>query len=294
MKHVGPCCSASSIRFFVKRNPAANSCTASYRAFHTEKNMKQLLTICLLAFAFSASAQGVMKFETDNHDFGNVAEGTMATHEFKFKNTGNQPIVIANVQASCGCTTPDWTKTPVLPGKSGIIKAMYSSAGRPGVFNKTVTVTSNATEASQVLSIKGSVLTKEQIKPTLTPAQLAKSPHLVLDRASHDFGKMEVGQQPAARFTVRNTGKSELVLGALNANCYCVGYKNSPTPIAPGQSQVIELLYTQRQLGQVSDVVTISSNDLSGDAKLTLKATIVRDLSGNSMVKESGASVPFK
>ena len=256
--------------------------------------MKQLLTICLLAFAFSASAQGVMKFETDNHDFGNVAEGTMATHEFKFKNTGNQPIVIANVQASCGCTTPDWTKTPVLPGKSGIIKAMYSSAGRPGVFNKTVTVTSNATEASQVLTIKGSVLTKEQIKPTLTPAQLAKSPHLVLDRASHDFGKMEVGQQPAARFTVRNTGKSELVLGALNANCYCVGYKNSPTPIAPGQSQVIELLYTQRQLGQVSDVVTISSNDLSGDAKLTLKATIVRDLSGNSMVKESGASVPFK
>ena len=57
---------------------------------------------------------------------------------------------------------------------------------------------------------------------------------------------------------------------------------------------MIELLYTQRQLGQVSDVVTISSNDVSGDAKITLKATIVRDLSGNSMVKESGTAVPFK
>ncbi|MDB5233686.1 MAG: hypothetical protein JWR44_679, partial [Hymenobacter sp.] len=147
--------------------------------------MKQLFTICLLAFAFSARAQAVMQFATDNHDFGNVPEGTMATYEFKFKNTGNQPVVIANVQASCGCTTPDWTKTPVLPGKTGIIKAMYSSAGRPGVFNKTVTVTSNATEASKVLSIKGTVLTKDQIKPTLTPAQLAASPHLVLDKSSH-------------------------------------------------------------------------------------------------------------
>ena len=256
--------------------------------------MKKLLTLCLLAFAFTARAQGVMQFEIDNHDFGNVPEGTMATYEFKFKNTGTQPVIIANVQASCGCTTPDWTKTPILPGKSGIVKAMYSSAGRPGVFNKTVTVTSNAAEPSKVLSIKGAVLTKAEMKPNLTPAQLAQSPHLVLSASSHDFGKMEAGQQPTARFTVKNTGKTELVLGALSAGCYCVGYKTPPTPIAPGQSAVIELLYSQRQLGQLSDVVTITSNDLSGDAKITLHATIVRDLSGNSMVKESGTAVPFK
>ena len=256
--------------------------------------MKKLLTLGLLAFALTARAQAVLQFETDSHDFGNVPEGTMATHSFKFKNTGNQPVVIANVQASCGCTTPDWTKTPVLPGKTGIIKAMYSSAGRPGVFNKTVTVTSNATEASKVLTIKGSVLTKDEIKPTLTAAQLAKSPHLVLDKSSHDFGKMEAGQQPTARFVVKNTGKTDLVLGALTAGCYCVGYKTPPAPIAPGQSAVVELIYSQRQLGQVSDAVTIASNDVSGDAKITLKATIVRDLVGNSMVKESGTAVPFK
>jgi len=256
--------------------------------------MRRLFTICLLAFAAAARAQGVMQFATDSHDFGNVPEGTMATHEFRFKNTGNQPVVIANVQASCGCTTPDWTKTPVLPGKIGIVKAMYSSAGRPGVFNKTVTVTSNASESSKVLSIKGTVLTKDEIKPTLTPTQLAQSPHLVLDMSSHDFGKMEAGQQPTARFTVKNTGRTPLVLGALSAGCYCVGYKTAPAPIAPGQSATIDLLYTQRQLGQVSDVVTIGSNDVSGDAKITLRATIVRDLSGNSMVKESGTAVPFK
>ena len=171
---------------------------------------------------------------------------------------------------------------------------MYSSAGRPGVFTKTVTVTSNAAEPSKVLTIKGSVLTKDELKPTLTAAQLAQSPRMVLDKAAHDFGKMEVGQQPSARFVVKNTGKTPLVLGALASGCYCVGYKATPAPIAPGQSAVIELLYTQRQLGQVSDVVTIASNDLSGDAKVTLRANIVRDLSGSSMLKESGTAVPFK
>ena len=256
--------------------------------------MKKLLTLCLLLVLGTARAQGVMQFTTDSHDFSNVAEGTMATFEFKFKNTGNQPVVIANVQASCGCTTPDWTKTPVLPGKTGIIKAMYNSAGRPGVFNKTVTVTSNASEASKVLSIKGTVMTKEQMRPTLTPAQLAQSPHLVVDRSSHDFGKLEAGQQPVARFTVRNTGKTELVLGALTSGCYCINYKTNPAPIAPGQSAVVELLYSQRQLGQVSDVATLTSNDLSGDAKITLRANIVRDLNSNSILKESATNVPFK
>ncbi|MEJ7665529.1 MAG: DUF1573 domain-containing protein [Hymenobacter sp.] len=105
------------------------------------------LTLCLLALA--ARAQGVLTFESTDHDFGLVPEGTMATHEFKFKNTGNQPVVIANAQASCGCTTPEWTKSPVLPGRSGVIKAVYNSAGRPGVFAKTVTVLSNATEGRQ-------------------------------------------------------------------------------------------------------------------------------------------------
>ncbi|MBC6989082.1 DUF1573 domain-containing protein [Hymenobacter sp. BT491] len=253
-----------------------------------------LLGLALVLAHFGASAQGVMTFEKDAHDFGNVPEGTMATHEFKFKNTGNQPVVIANVQASCGCTTPDWTKTPIMPGKTGMVKAVYSSAGRPGIFNKTVTVTSNAASPSVVLSIKGNVLTKDEVKKTLTPAQIAASPRLTLDRGVHDFGKMEAGQQPVARFTVKNTGKSDLLLGALSSPCYCVGYKTVPQPVKPGESAQVELVYSQRKLGPATDEVTITSNDLSGDAKLTLKANVVRDLNAASMVKESGSVVPFK
>ena len=245
-------------------------------------------------FSVAAQAQGTTSFEKDLHDFGNVVEGTMATYEFKFRNTGAAPVVIANVQASCGCTTPDWTKTPVLPGKTGIVKAMYSSAGRPGVFTKTITVTSNATEGSKVLTIKGTVLTKDEMRPKLTAAELARSPRLVLDRTTHDFGRMEAGQQPTARFVVRNTGKTTLQLGALTSGCYCVNYKTTPAPIAPGESAVVELLYTQKQLGQVTDAAVISSNDLSGDTKITLKATIVNTLAPQSMLKESSMNVPFK
>ncbi|SHK81416.1 DUF1573 domain-containing protein [Hymenobacter psychrotolerans] len=257
--------------------------------------MKHLASLLLfVVLAFSSRAQGVISFEKDTHDFGKVPEGTMATYEFRFKNTGNQPIIIANVQASCGCTTPDWTKTPVLPGKSGIIKAMYSSAGRPGVFNKTVTVTSNASTPSAVLTVKGDVVSKAEAKATLTPTQLGQSPRLVLDRTTHDFGKMEAGQQVTAKFTVKNTGKQPLELGMLTSGCNCIGYKSVPPTIQPGKSAVVEILYAQRQIGQMTDVATLSSNDLNGDVKLTLKANIVRDLNGSSILKESGAVVPFK
>jgi len=259
--------------------------------------MRYIFALALLAGALEARAQGVLTFERDLHDFGAVPEGTQATYEFRFKNTGNQPVVIANVQASCGCTTPDWTKTPVLPGKSGMVRAVYSSVGRPGVFSKTVTVASNAAEPSKVLTIKGTVLTKDEQKKTLTPAEIAHSPRLVIEGApEHDFGRLESGQQLSARFLVRNAGRSPLVLGALGSACYCVGYKVPPAPIAPGQSATVELVYAPRQLGAVADAVMLQSNDVAtaGDAKLTLRATVVRTLAPESLVKESGTAVPFK
>ncbi len=123
-----------------------------------------LTSIFSLGFAF-AFAQGVITFETTTHEFGDVKEtGGPIAHEFKFKNTGDQPIIISNVQASCGCTTPDWTKTPVAPGQTGLIKAQYNPLGRPGQFNKSLTISSNSVEASTVIFIKGNVV------PDATPA----------------------------------------------------------------------------------------------------------------------------
>ncbi|QKG54595.1 DUF1573 domain-containing protein [Hymenobacter sp. BRD67] len=117
---------------------------------------------------------------------------------------------------------------------------------------------------------------------------------MLLERASYDFGRLEAGTQPVARIGVRNTGPKDLVLTTVSSNCYCVGYRSAPAPISPGQSVVVELVYAPRTLGPAAEVVTLASNDMHGDTKLTLKATVVKDLVPTSLVKESSSSVPFK
>jgi len=116
------------------------------------KNMEVMPT----ATTQAAPAQNpdVMKFKEEVHDFGTVPQGKPVTTEFSFKNTGKEPIVIQNVHASCGCTTPEWTKEPVLPGKTGTVKATYNAAAA-APFTKTVTVTSNM--GTKMLTIKGVV-----------------------------------------------------------------------------------------------------------------------------------------
>lgn len=95
----------------------------------------------------------------DTHDFGTLKEGPMATYAFEFKNTGKEPLIITNANASCGCTTPEWPKEPVLPGKTGTIKVSYNTQGRVGPFNKSVFLTSNAAHDKDrfELHIKGTV-----------------------------------------------------------------------------------------------------------------------------------------
>ena len=106
----------------------------------------------------AAPTQGAditMKFKTEEHSFGNVPEGPSVSYDFEFKNTGKEPIILSNVQASCGCTTPTWPKEPIAPGKTAKITATYSTQGRPGQINKTITVTSNV--GTKVLKISGMV-----------------------------------------------------------------------------------------------------------------------------------------
>lgn len=113
-------------------------------------------------------------FREENFNFGDIPEGPAVTHEFKFTNTGREPLVLSNVKASCGCTTPNWTKEPVLPGKEGVITVTYNTQGRPGGFNKTVTITSNADEPNKIITIKGEVQKEDPAKsvPMEQPSML--------------------------------------------------------------------------------------------------------------------------
>ena len=251
----------------------------------------------LLTFlAFGATAQGVLKFESESHDFGKVKEGDIASYQFKFTNTGNAPIILSKVQASCGCTTPEWTKEPILPGKTGIITASYNSNARPGAFTKTVTVTSNATEGSKILTIKGMVEGKNSVKKEVTAAQKAVSPRLTITSpTTHTFGKAEKGQKLITKFQVKNTGKEDLVINNVSAPCNCVMHTIAPTSIKPGQSGTLELTYIPRSTGERIELVSIFSNDVvSPDQKVNLKASVVESLTTRSVVREGGNAVPFK
>ncbi|MFT5883602.1 MAG: hypothetical protein ACI9IP_000041 [Arcticibacterium sp.] len=128
------------------------------------KSMKKVLftIIALMAFAVSSNAQGVLKFETEKHDFGTLAEGPVARYSFAVTNTGTAPVVISRAMASCGCTTPEWSTDPILPGATSEIKVGYNTSGRPGNFNKTITVTSNSENSSIILKINGSVTPKSK------------------------------------------------------------------------------------------------------------------------------------
>ncbi|MEY3646516.1 MAG: hypothetical protein RL127_1224 [Bacteroidota bacterium] len=124
--------------------------------------MKKFLGVLalILGFAFQSNAQGAIHFKSEKHDFGKIKEGTQASYSFEFTNTGKTPVVISNVQPSCGCTTPEWTREPIMPGKTGKVTASYNSAGRPGNFNKTITVVNNGEVSQIILTIQGSVIPK--------------------------------------------------------------------------------------------------------------------------------------
>ncbi|MBP6624671.1 MAG: DUF1573 domain-containing protein [Chitinophagaceae bacterium] len=96
-----------------------------------------------------------MKFVSDDHNFGTIPEGPAVSYDFEFKNTGKEPIILSSVQASCGCTTPSWSKEPILPGKSSKVTATYNTQGRPGNFVKTITINSNI--GTKVVKIQGVV-----------------------------------------------------------------------------------------------------------------------------------------
>jgi hypothetical protein len=132
---------------------------------------KVLLSICLLIAATAiTNAQETttpaptppnpnapeISFETETHDFGKLAKGAPCEFEFKFTNTGKEPLIITNCSATCGCTVPNWPKEPIMPGKTGVIKVKYDS-NRVGAFQKDVTVTSNGKTSSKKVTIKGTI-----------------------------------------------------------------------------------------------------------------------------------------
>lgn len=133
--------------------------------------------------AQSGTNKSRIAFEKLQHNFGTFKEELgPQTFSFNFKNEGSVPLILNNVQASCGCTTPEWTRQPVAPGSKGIIKVSYDPRNRPGVFNKTIRVSSNAENQDVVLTILGEVTPRARTVEEDFPNELgplrAKTNHI--------------------------------------------------------------------------------------------------------------------
>ncbi len=148
----------------------------------------KIILLAVVAFLISAQAnaqttQAKITFDQLEHDFGTFQEDAgPQSYNFQFVNQGNSPLILNNVQASCGCTTPEWTQKPIAPGEKGFIKVSYNPQNRPGPFNKTITVSANGEVPRTILRIKGNVEPRKKTIAELYPREIgpvrAKTNHI--------------------------------------------------------------------------------------------------------------------
>ncbi len=176
-------------------------------------------------------------FEKAEHDFGEIVEGPPAVHTFTFKNTGDRPVKLTSVKASCGCTTPSWTQEEIPPGGTGTVQAAYDTKGRPGHFVKTITVQHSASETPIVLTIRGVV--KASDKPADKYAEVDANLGWMKRRES--FGTVKSTESPTLTFPVKNIGQMpvEFIEAVELKPMFKVSF--SPRILAPGQEGEVKI-----------------------------------------------------
>ena len=213
--------------------------------------MKKFLTfVFLLAFALDGLAQSndekknkdgekpSIKFFEFTYDFGTIREEEgKVSHVFEFENDGNVDLILSNVRASCGCTTPQWSREPIAPGEKGSIKVQYNAAGRPGPFTKSITITSNAPR--KTLIIKGNVTPKgkklEEIYSIVKGDIRFKTENV-------NLGPTTFGEKKVAKLPLANVGLNPVKIEFLKLPKH-VTLKNPNIEIAPKTTTQIEFVY---------------------------------------------------
>lgn len=226
-----------------------------------------ILLILIPAFAF-AQAVEPLTFRERVHDFGQVLESKgPVSHDFTFTNTSPRPVTIVNVIASCGCTTPGWTKEPVAPGKTGTVKASFHPAGRPGYFNKTLTVVTDVQAATVVLQLTGTVLGEVMIDTNEFPVAIG---NLRLKSKSFSLGSVYVNAEPRVKdFGVLNAGETTMKFLGVRAPEY-IKVDFFPTSLAQGKQGLVQITYDAKKrntYGFYSDNVLLLTDDPSEPEK---------------------------
>ncbi len=235
--------------------------------------MKSLFIILLLVSStLVAQELKSITFEEPSHDFGNIKEvGGPAEFDFVFKNTGTEPIKILHVRASCGCTTPDWTKEEVAPGETGFIKASYNPLNRPGPFHKTLTVTTTSEQSKTiVLRINGQVEPKPRTVEDDLPTLLGG---IRVKYRAFNIGKVFNNDIATKEFDVYNASENAIVFSNEVEGASYISVKFLPETLAPKEKGKIVVSYdgkAKNDLGFMSDNIVITTNEVGDDARKSM------------------------
>lgn len=177
-----------------------------------------------------------------------------------------------------------------MPGKTGIVKAIYNSAGRPGPFSKSLTIVSNAGNP-KIIHIKGTVVKKED--KVYSEEQKRNSAKLVLEKSTFSVGKLEVGQKGTARIKVSNKGVDPLEIDNVTSPCGCTSFIMDKGSVKSNESGTLEISISPKQKGAFREEVSISSSDINTPSfRIYLEGEAVESFTPG--MKEGAGANPFK
>ncbi|MEX1240036.1 MAG: DUF1573 domain-containing protein [Cyclobacteriaceae bacterium] len=226
------------------------------------------LFITLFATSFAQQAKQ-LAFREETHDFGTIDEqkGPVA-HEFVFTNNSPRPVKILKVQASCGCTTPGWSKEVIPPGKEGFIQASYDPKGRPGFFTKSLTVTTDLDANPIILQIKGQVSHPEEPVPSDYPVAVG---NLKMRVSSFNMGRVFIKDEYVVReFPVMNAGSDPVTFTGKFMHPQHIKVDVQPMTLRAGEKAVIKIRYNgalKNQYGFQADNIELETNDQTNPVK---------------------------
>jgi hypothetical protein len=236
----------------------------------------------ILFFCISVSAQkATITFSEKEFDFGTIKEDTaIITHEFRFVNQGKVPLILNDVKSSCGCTVVEWSKEPILPKKSGIIKASFNPGKQAGSIYKTIQVISNADIPLVTLGIKGVVIPIQRVEEVykFTIGDIR------LQTIYVSFGEIYKGKSAKYTFSVFNKSLNQPATLTFRKVPAYLQIKVFPGILEPQQQGTIELTYESSQTDQWDFIVDrlemlINGNVLPNN-RISVTASIREDFSG--------------
>jgi len=239
-----------------------------------------ILMACLLVALFAAAQKPTINFDEKEHDFGKVnEEDGKITYVFEFENKGMSPLVVSKVQASCGCTTPTWTKAPIEPGKKGTITVTYNPAGRPGPFTKSISVNNNSADELVVLTIKGDVKPKETAENKPYPINMGG---ISVKRKVIQMNNINKGEKQLRTLEIQNSSKVPIKLTFENVPTYITATV-TPEILKPSEEGKIIFSFNSKtctQWGPISEDIYLVVNGkktYSEEFKLLISGNVIED-----------------